>query len=95
MRYRWFESISLQRGVMYEPALTLFAMTSTGSLNYRSRRADDRDHRNIGAGMDDIAFADILRWGRFPFWAKDASIGPRYCSNAMSEIVTYNLPINS
>jgi hypothetical protein len=30
-----------------------------------------------------------------PFWAKDASIGPRYCSNAMSEIVTYNLPINS
>ena len=45
--------------------------------------------------MDDIAFADILRWGRFPFWAKDTSIGPRYCSNAMSEIVTYNLPINS
>jgi hypothetical protein len=56
---------------------------------------NDRDHRNIGAGMDDIAFADILRWGRFPFWAKDASIGPRYCSKAMSEIVTYNLPINS
>jgi len=40
--------------------------------------------------MDDIAFADILRWGRFPFWAKDASIGPRYCSNAMSEILTYD-----
>src|ERR1700720_2587522 len=39
------------------------AHPSTGSLNYRSRRADDRDHRNIGAGMDDIAFADILRWG--------------------------------
>jgi hypothetical protein len=45
--------------------------------------------------MDDIAFADILRWGRFPFWPKDASIGPRYCINAMSEFVTYNLPINS
>jgi hypothetical protein len=75
--------------------LTHTAHPSTGSLNYRSRRANDRDHRNIGAGMEDIAFADILRWGRFPFWAKDASIGPRYCSNAMSEIVTYNLPINS
>ena len=65
------------------------------SLNYRSRRADDRDHRNIGAGMDDIAFADILRWGQIPLLGKGASIGPRYCSNAMSEIVTYNLPINS
>ena len=57
-------------------------------------RADDRDHRNIGARMDDIAFADILRWGRFPFWAKDASIGPRYCSNAMRSSRS-NLPINS
>ena len=71
------------------------AHPSTGSLNYRSRRADDRDHRNIGAGMDDIAFADILRWGQIPLLGKGASIGPRYCSNAMSEIVTYNLPINS
>jgi hypothetical protein len=38
--------------------------------------------------MDDIAFADILQWGRLPFWAKDASISPRYCINAMSEFVT-------
>ena len=45
--------------------------------------------------MDDIAFADILRWGRSPFWAKYASIGPRYCINAMAEFATYNLPINS
>ena len=45
---------------------TLTAHPSTGSLKYRSRRADDRDHRNLGAGMDDIAFADILRWGSFP-----------------------------
>jgi len=36
--------------------------------------------------MDDIAFADILRWAA-SLWAKDASIGPRYCINAMSEIV--------
>ena len=29
---RGFESFSLQRGVMYEPALTLFAMTSRTRL---------------------------------------------------------------
>jgi putative SOS response-associated peptidase YedK len=29
---------------------------------------------------------DLLRWGLIPYWAKDASIGPR-CINAMAETV--------
>ena len=32
-------------------------------------------------------------WGNSQFWAKNASIGPRYCSNAMSEIIRCMVPI--
>ena len=55
-RNRKFESISLQRGVMYEPALTLFAMTSrTRFGQVCPGRADRKPHhrRNVEGPPND------------------------------------------